>query len=99
MGSGIDGASHIADRNGNPNIFNLEHNEDGLWLSNVWANPDNKWNADNEFAFSLRKLFLSVALQVAVFLFKIIEVFLPATKHLADLFKFQCYNLTVLVRD
>ena len=60
MGSGMDGASYITDRNGNPNVFNLERNDNGLWLNNNWANPDNRWNADNEFVFRLRKYFFSV---------------------------------------
>lgn len=45
----------ITDSNGNPNVFNLERNEDGLWLNNNWANPDNRWNSENEFVFGLRK--------------------------------------------
>jgi hypothetical protein len=31
MGSGIDGTVHITDRDGNPNVFNL--NEDDIMLS------------------------------------------------------------------
>jgi hypothetical protein len=41
------------DRDGNPNVFNLERNEDGLWLNNNWANPESRWNPDNEFIFYL----------------------------------------------
>jgi hypothetical protein len=52
----------IADRNGNPNVFNLEHNDDGLWLNNNWANPDNEWNPNNKFVFRLRNSFLSATL-------------------------------------
>ena len=56
-------ANHtITDRNGNPNVFNMKHNDDGLWLNNNWAKPDNKWDADNEFMFRLRKYFFSVPL-------------------------------------
>src|SRR3989344_4508760 len=58
-GSGADGAAHRTDRDGNPNVFNLERNEDGLWLNNNWTNPGNKWNPDNEFVFRLRKYVLS----------------------------------------
>lgn len=47
------------DRNGNPNVFNVEHNDSGLWLDNNWAKPDNRWNADNKIVFSLRKYYLS----------------------------------------
>ena len=46
----------ITDRNGNPNVFNLERNEDGLWLNNNWAKPENRWNSDYKFVFRLRKL-------------------------------------------
>ena len=42
MGSELDGILHKTDSNGNPNVFNLEHNTSGLWLNNNWANPDNK---------------------------------------------------------
>ena len=60
MGSGKDDRSHITDQNGNPNVFNLERNDDGLNLNNNWANPTNKWNADNELMFGLRKYDFSV---------------------------------------
>ena len=44
------------DSDGNPNVFNVNRNEDGKeWLNNNWANPTNKWNLDNEFVFHLRK--------------------------------------------
>lgn len=51
----IEGTLYITDSNGNPNVFKLERNEDGLWLNDNWANPDNRWNPENEFVFSLRK--------------------------------------------
>lgn len=49
----------ITDRNGNPNVFNLNRDENGLWLNDNWANPQNKWNLDNELMFRLRKYFFS----------------------------------------
>lgn len=49
------------DSDGNPNVFNCERNEDGTWLNNNWANPDNQWNLDNEIVLRRRKCFLSVA--------------------------------------
>src|SRR3989344_5446388 len=58
-GSGADGMAYRTDRDGNPNVFNLERNEDGLWLNDNWTNPTNKWNPDNEFVFRLRKYVLS----------------------------------------
>lgn len=45
----------IADSDGNPNVFNLERNDDGLWLYVGWAGPDREWNPDDEFVFRLRK--------------------------------------------
>jgi len=54
----VEGMPHNTDRNSNSNVFNLERNEDGLWLNDNWANPDNKWNPDNEFVFSMRKSYL-----------------------------------------
>lgn len=58
-GSDMDGMAHITDSDGNPNVFKLERNEDGLWLNDNWTNSDNRWNPDNEFVFSLRKYLLS----------------------------------------
>ena len=46
---------NIIDRDGNPNVFNLERDEDGLWLNDNWMNPENRWNPENEFVFVLRK--------------------------------------------
>ena len=57
------------DSDGNPNVFNLERNEDGLWLNNNWAKPDNTWNPDNKFAFRLRNCFLFPQLQGLRFFF------------------------------
>jgi hypothetical protein len=42
MGSDKDGMLYNNDRGGNPNVFNLERNEDGLWLNDNWANPGNR---------------------------------------------------------
>ena len=46
LGSGTDGASHIADANGNLNVLNVERNEDGSWVNSNYANPDNVWNGN-----------------------------------------------------
>ena len=59
MGSGLDGVPRKTDSNGNPNVFNLKRNDDGLWLNNNWAKPSNEWNPNNKFAFRLRNCFLS----------------------------------------
>lgn len=88
-----------ADSDGNPNVFNLERNDDGLWMNNNWAKPDNTWNPDNKFVFRLRNYFLfrDLMLHVAVFLFRVGKIFLPTAKHLANFFEFQCNALTVSV--
>lgn len=99
MGSDIDGASHDTDRNGNPNVFKLERNADGTWLNNNWANPDNKWNPDNEFVFRLRKSFLSALEIGAVFLFRIAQAVFPAAEHLAYFIHFYSHILAVFIRD
>ena len=52
------GMKQIADRDGDPNVFNLARIEDGLWLYDNWAKPTNEWNPENEFVFRLRKYFL-----------------------------------------
>ena len=44
MDSATDGTPYDTDQGGNPNVFNLERNDDGLWLNNDWAKPDNTWN-------------------------------------------------------
>lgn len=49
-------ASHtILDRDGNPNVFNLNSDDDELRLNGNNAKPDNRWNADDSFVFCLRK--------------------------------------------
>lgn len=41
------------DSDGNRNIFNVEHDNDELWLNWNNGNPDNVWNPDNRFVFVL----------------------------------------------
>ena len=102
MGSGLDGIAYDTDRNGNPNVFKLERNADGTWLNNNWANPDDKWNPDNEFVFRLRKSFFPrsrIILWGAVFLFRIVETVLPTAEHLADFIELHSHILAMLVGD
>jgi hypothetical protein len=40
---------------GNPRVFELAHNVDGLWLNDNWAFPDLEWLLDLTFVFRLRK--------------------------------------------
>lgn len=50
----------ITNRNGNPNVLNVERNSDDLWLNSNWDNPDNQWNRDNRWAFAQLSSFLPV---------------------------------------
>ena len=56
--SEIDGISYKTDSDGNPNVFKLKRNDDGLWLNDNWAKPTNQWNLDNRFVFRIRKYIL-----------------------------------------
>ena len=44
-----------SDSDGNPNVFNVERNDDGSWLRDDWAKPADVWDASYEFVFRLRK--------------------------------------------
>ncbi|MFA4890608.1 MAG: hypothetical protein WC587_03210, partial [Candidatus Paceibacterota bacterium] len=46
---------YITDSDGNLNVFETERNSDGLWLNGNNGNPDNRWNADNQWVFSRGK--------------------------------------------
>ncbi|OGG62221.1 hypothetical protein A3C19_03050 [Candidatus Kaiserbacteria bacterium RIFCSPHIGHO2_02_FULL_54_22] len=39
------------DSDGNPNVFNVNRNDDGLWLNANNGRPDNEWNPENRFIF------------------------------------------------
>lgn len=45
----------ITDSGGNPRVFDLGRDGDGLWLSSSWAYPGREWNPDCKFVFRLRK--------------------------------------------
>jgi hypothetical protein len=40
---------------GDPDVFNLGRDEDGLWLHCAWARPGCTWNPVGEFVFRFRK--------------------------------------------
>lgn len=63
-GGGLEGTRHITDSDGNPNVFNVNRNDDGKpWLNTNWTKPDNEWNLDNELVFRLRnRVYFSPAL-------------------------------------
>ncbi len=49
------GMKQITDRDGDPGVFELERDGDGLWLRSRWARSDRRWILDDEFVFRLRK--------------------------------------------
>lgn len=44
----------FVDSDGNLNVFNVERNEDGLWLNANNGNPTNFWNPENRWVFARR---------------------------------------------
>lgn len=52
--SAMQGANHETDSDGNPNVFNVEHDKDELWLNGNWYNPDNVWNGNSRWVFVRR---------------------------------------------
>jgi hypothetical protein len=50
------GMKQITDSDGNPLVFWLARDADGLWLHDHWAKPDREWNPVDRFVFRLRKL-------------------------------------------
>jgi len=49
------GMKQITGSDGDPSVFILERDEDGLWLYDFWALPGSLWSPNDEFIFSLRK--------------------------------------------
>ena len=49
------GMKQITDSDGYPNVFELERNDDGLWLDGSWAKPGYEWDPGYKFVFRLRK--------------------------------------------
>ena len=71
--------------NGNPHFLGVNRNDDGRWLNTNWANPDNNWNDNGAFAWSLPQLssFLSRLLVWRVLFY---ELSMPS----AELFPCTC---------
>ena len=74
-GGGTDGSGDGADADGNPNVFNVNHDDNGRWLNNKWAKPDNKWNPDNQLLFRLRNSVLPRYFSWRVFFFGEVRFF------------------------
>jgi hypothetical protein len=68
---------------GDLKLLNVNRDNDGRWLNSYYDNPDNRWNRENGFAFSvaLLSLFLPDSFCRGVFFCQIV---VPATKHLAS---------------
>ena len=45
----------ITDSDGDPGVFRLERDDDGLWLRDDWAEPGGEWDPSSGFVFRLRK--------------------------------------------
>lgn len=41
---------------GQPCVFGLANNGNGLLLYGTWANPDSRWDPENQLVFALRKI-------------------------------------------
>jgi hypothetical protein len=54
MSSGLGDISYNSD--GDPNLLNVNRNDNGSWLNTNYDNPDNQWNRDNGFAFAVSQL-------------------------------------------
>lgn len=53
MGSGTDGLAYGTDSDGDLNVFNVDHDDNGRWLNSNYGKPDNVWNPDNQWVFVL----------------------------------------------
>jgi len=73
----MDGILHSTDSDGNLNVFNVEHDDDGLWLNTNWFNPQNVFNPDNRWVFVRNSLHSTTLLSGLLFY--------PATQHFAYL--------------
>ncbi len=60
-----------SDSDGNPNVFNVKHNDDGdRWLNANYANPNDTWNLDNRIVFRLRNSLISLPIFWESFVFQ-----------------------------
>ena len=53
---------YLAHSDGNPNLLSANRDDDGHWLNAYYDNPDNRWDRESGFAFSVSGLssFLSL---------------------------------------
>ena len=59
IGSGNDDFLHIPDSDGNPSVFKLEHDDNGVWLNRNWYNDGNKLDLDNQWVVRIRNSLFS----------------------------------------
>lgn len=50
----------ITDPDGDPHVFRLVRDGDGLWLDDDWADPGSEWYPGSGFVFRLRKVSLNL---------------------------------------
>lgn len=86
-GGGIDGALYTTDSDGNPNVFNVERNDDGSWLNTNWTNPDNRWGLDNVVVFGARNFLQSKLLRLVSGGVLSEDLISPPAKHFSDFLK------------
>ncbi len=75
----------FAQSDGDPNLLGANRNDDGCWLNAYYDKPDNRWNRDNGFAFSVSQLSSFLLRSGGGVLFG--ELSIPPTEHLACFIK------------
>ena len=80
------GALYITDSVGNPNVFNVNHDDDDQWLNANNGHADNFWNADNRFAFVPRNS-LQFSPNLGEFFFCNWPIHPPSIRPISSIFK------------
>lgn len=86
----------LARSDGDPNLLNVNRDNDGRWLNAYNDRPDNRWNRDNGFAFAVSQFSSFLPYEGVLFC----DLAAPTAKHPADFFYFQgqCYVFAVIDR-
>jgi hypothetical protein len=66
----MDDVLNKTDSDGDPNVFNVDCDNDELWLNANYANPSNVWNPGNVWVFCLSNYLYSPPFFGGVFLFR-----------------------------
>ncbi len=64
--SDIDGILYINNA-GDPNLLNVDRNDDGRWLGAYYDKPDNRWNRDDGFVFVVSQIFSFLSCPIQFF--------------------------------